>query len=101
MSLKIEDMKGPVTETRGNLSEIHVSTAEIQTNVFKLSEDIRSVLEEVENKPKAANKIFGVDRMTEGERKAALRKATLVRSFLLPVEQKAHSYIGPFSCFKG
>lgn len=69
MALSEEDRKDTTT---GILSELQGVVSELQV-------EIRSLVREAESKPKVARKIFGVDRMTEAERKAALLKTTLVR----------------------
>lgn len=66
MALNIEDTKGVVLG--------------IQADVSKLKAEFRILVEEAEIKPNAANKVFGIDKMTGPERRAALRKTTLVGS---------------------
>lgn len=73
-------MKGTVLETQGDVSKIQDSTANIQKNIYNLSADISRLVEKVKTEPEAANTVFGVDQMSEAERKAALCKTTLVRS---------------------
>lgn len=72
MALNVEDLKGATTEVQGSVSKVSAVVSELQV-------DIRFLVQEAESKPKAANKIFGVDRMSEAERKAALHTTTLVR----------------------
>lgn len=56
-----------------------MTVSDTQATVSELQIDVRLLVQEAQSKPKEAKKIFGVDRMTEAERKAALRKTTLVR----------------------
>lgn len=81
MALSEEDRKDTTT---GILSELQGVVSELQV-------EIRSLVREAESKPKVARKIFGVDRMTEAERKAALLKTTLVR--YLHVERTQNSQL--------
>lgn len=65
--------------------------SKLQGVVSELQVEIRSLVREAESKPKVARKIFGVDRMTEAERKAALLRTTLVR--YLHVERTQNSQL--------
>lgn len=71
MALNVEDLKGTASNIQGYVSKMHGIVSELQV-------DIRLLVQEADSKPKEAHKIFGVDRMTKEERKAALRKTTLV-----------------------
>lgn len=73
-------MKGTVLETQGDVSKIQDSTANILTNISNLEVYLSRLVEKAKTEPEAANTVFGVDQMSEAERKAALRKTTLVRS---------------------
>lgn len=86
MALNVEDLKSPVLEIRTStskiqdlMSETRASATNIQSGISQLQVDIRNLVMEVGAKPKAANKVFGVDRMTEAERRSSLRKTSLVR----------------------
>lgn len=71
MALNVEDLKVSTSNIRGSVSKMLGIVPELQV-------DIRRLVQEADSKPKEAHKIFGVDRMTKEERKAVLRKTTLV-----------------------
>lgn len=79
MALNVEDLKSAASEIRDVVSELKV--------------DIQFLVQEAERKPKEANKLFGVDRMTEAERKKALRRTSLVRFLVLYVNTNLNSVI--------
>lgn len=79
MALNVEDLKSAASEIRDVVSELKV--------------DIQFLVQEAERKPKEANKLFGVDRMTEAERKKALRRTSLVRFLVLFVNTNLNSVI--------
>lgn len=79
MALNVEDLKSAASEIRDAVSELKV--------------DIQFLVQEAERKPKEANKLFGVDRMTEVERKKALRRTSLVRFLVLFVITNLNSVI--------
>lgn len=79
MALNVEDLKSAASEIRDAVSELKV--------------DIQFLVQEAERKPKEANKLFGVDRMTETERKKALRRTSLVRFLVLFVNTNLNSVI--------
>lgn len=79
MALNVEDLKSAASEIRDAVSELKV--------------DIQFLVQEAERKPKEANKLFGVDRMTEAERKKALRRTSLVRFLVLFVNTNLNSVI--------
>lgn len=79
MALNVEDLKSAASEIRDAVSELKV--------------DIQFLVQEAERKPKEANKLFGVDRMTEAERKKALRRTSLVRFLVLYVNTNLNSVI--------
>lgn len=79
MALNVEDLKSAASEIRDAVSELKV--------------DIQFLVQEAERKPKEANKLFGVERMTEAERKKALRRTSLVRFLVLFVNTNLNSVI--------
>lgn len=79
MALNVEDLKSAASEIRDAVSELKV--------------DIQFLVQEAERKPKEANKLFGVDRMTETERKKALRRTSLVRFLVLFANTNLNSVI--------
>lgn len=79
MALNVEVLKSAASEIRDAVSELKV--------------DIQFLVQEAERKPKEANKLFGVDRMTEAERKKALRRTSLVRFLVLFVNTNLNSVI--------
>lgn len=90
MALNVEDLKGAASEVQGSVTKV-------QGVVSKLQVDIQFLVKEAQSKPKAANKIFGIDRMTKAERRAALHTTTLVRSLdILPTATVSYRCIGSF-----
>lgn len=79
MALNVEDLKSAASEIRDAVSELKV--------------DIQFLVQEAERKPKEADKLFGVDRMTEAERKKALRRTSLARFLVLFVNTNLNSVI--------
>lgn len=51
----------------------------MKTHTAQIQLDVKSLVHSAEHNPREANKIFGIDRMTNEQRGVALRKTTLVR----------------------
>lgn len=91
MALNVEDVKVVATEVQTSVTKVQGSVTKVQDVVSELQVDIHYLVTEAQSKPKEAKKIFGIDKMTEAERKAALRKTTLVCFRVLDIFQTSFS----------